>query len=106
MILPPPEAQMLTVTAHETEDFEKDLGDDEYGCPMIVIRTYHTMTMKADRDIRGDLTPIGINWSGCDLKAVEGSDLQAALAEHYRQDFLYGIAEVSEDGRTFTLVWR
>jgi hypothetical protein len=106
MFLSPLEAEMLTVTAHETEDYEKDLGEDDYGCPMIVIRTYHTMTMKADRDIRGDLTPLGINWSGCDLRAVDGSDLQATLAEHYKQDWLYGITEVSEDGRTFTLVWR
>jgi hypothetical protein len=100
---------------HSTTTYEKDLGEDEQGRPMIVDLTFHTLTFESDIDLSEQVTdPRAGSWYSCHQNVIEGSELEKVLADRFgwtykgerRLPGLNGIRSLSDDGKTLVWCWR
>jgi hypothetical protein len=98
----------LKITHRKTQTFEKDLGEDDRGRSMVVNLNFRHWTIDCGQDVRPMLLERSFSWYNCHILPVEGSDLEATLAEMTggKLPGLHGIRKVSDDGHEIEFCWR
>jgi len=99
----------LKITKRRTQEFEKDLGDDDTGRPMITMLRFRHWTITSDEDLRPHITDGACSWYNCTMRPTKESALDTALRQLGKWDRLpglSGIRSVSDDGREIEFCWR
>lgn len=99
----------LEITSRKTKEFEKDLGEDDSGRPMITTLRFRHWTVRSDEDLRPHITEGQVSWYNCQMRPAKGSRLEDALrvlGGWDRLPGLSGIRSVSDDGLEMEFCWR
>jgi hypothetical protein len=104
----------LELTKETRAVFEKDLGEDETGRPMIIDLVFRHETYESDVDIRPYLRETRGSWYSCSLKIEKDSPLMTAMQDRFLEKswlqgkipMLSGVRWVSDNGKSFMFCWR
>lgn len=98
----------LTIKEESFTEYEKDLGDDDEGRPMVVFRRVDHAVIECSEDVSRQVIDRRCGWFDTHLDCWPDSELDERLYEllSLSKWSMFGISSVSEDGKTLTVSWR
>jgi hypothetical protein len=98
----------LTITDQNFTEYEKDLGDDDNGCPMIAFKRIDHAVIECSEDVSRQVIDSRVSWANTHLSCSPDSELDEKVVDllSLNKWSLFGISSVSDDGKTLTVSYR